>query len=122
MIQSYFYYCLFEVVMNTTVVNFVNLLLPWLLRKVVFWQQENRFGAATSELLFLVKLILTETFEVAYFATYLPIKFLKSTFVTEAEIYIEKSEVLCSTLFCFAILLVTKAAWNHQRRAQEMHF
>ena len=89
-INAYFYYCLFEVAMSTTVVNFVSLLLPWLLRKVVFWQQENRFGAATSELLFIVKLILTESFEVAYFATYLPIKFLRSIFVTEADIYIDK--------------------------------
>lgn len=54
---------------------------PVLLQQVVFWGQDGqtRFQSAKDELAYLFRLIFAESFEIAYFTCFLPIKFIKST-------------------------------------------
>ena len=71
----------------------------------------------------LFKMVVFEAFEIAYITCFLPIKFVKSTLISpNEEVYINQTAVLVTGLFTLSMLMIVKAAYNLQRRGQEMQF
>lgn len=80
-------YCLYTILRYNTIVNFVCVLHPLLLHQVVFWgcSTNQRFQTANQELIHLLKIVVFESFEVAYLTCFLPVKFVKSTLLNPSE-------------------------------------
>lgn len=58
------------------------------------------------------------SFEVAYYTSFLPLKFVKSTqAIKSEELYIETSAVVASGIFTFAVVFITNLVLFFRRRA-----
>lgn len=77
----------------------------------------------SAEFGFILRQIACESFEIAYYSSFLPIKYLKSTLAIQSEeVHIPSTDVFVSSLYTLGVVFVIKLAVNLQRRAQEMHF
>jgi hypothetical protein len=67
--------------------------------------------------------IAIQSFEIAYYSSFLPIKYIKSTMAVQGEeVYVPRTDILVSGFYTLAVVFVVKLAVSLQRRAQEMHF